>query len=334
MPDEKYLSSIEKFRHSNRTNKCLCKNCNEKAIFSHVFQKNGILSEIAENGKVMAFTYKDLFSINRNELPIGYVESGINRTFGFYGFCSHHDDSLFRPIEKTKLDIDWYDEENQFLLGYKALCRELDTQYIIKDLFTKSITSHQLSEDSFLCFLQEIGNRDYSIDVLEKYIEIFEESLSEKKFEKYSFRTTQLPFRLDLCLSSPITIREECKGPYFGTDKDRISDTVNIVNIFPYKKSTVIIIGFLNSSENIWANIIYEKLRGDYYEDYCIALQDILFRSEFHCMSKSLYTKIQGNIPRFLKEWLELRESFEYDLNYKSNIFKEYVGNQLGFCED
>lgn len=328
---EQYLSALEKIIRSKQNTQCLFHNCTNPSIYSHVFQKEGVLREIAENGKVMAFTYKDLFFIKRGELPVCYAEKGISRTFGFYGFCSYHDDMLFRSIEKSNNNVDWYDKQNQFLLGYKTLCRELYIQHKVKDYYSSIINKLPISQDYFLNAFINQCNRNYSIDVLEKYKKIFEESIYENIFEKYYFLTTQLPFRLDLCLASTITISEECKGPYFGPDKDIISDTVNIVNIFPYKNTTVIIIGFLKSSNNIWANKIYEKLGSDNYEDYCIALQDILFRSEFHCMSKSLYTKVQSHIPEFLKEWVELRECFNHHLQYRSNIFKDLIGNILGF---
>ena len=88
--------------------------------------------------------------------------------------------------------------------------------------------------------------------------------------------------------------------------------------------------GFLNGKENKWMTEKYEQLCSDVH-DISIALQDILFRSEFHCMSKRLYEEIKEETPLFLEEWLSSRNQFSSSLNYTSNLFEKYIRKQLGF---
>ena len=101
-----------------------------------------------------------------------------------------------------------------------------------------------------------------------------------------------------------------------------------------YKGRTIIIIGFLEGEKNLWATEIYQMLRSDDIEDICIALQDILFRSEFHCMSKKLYNEIESEISFFLQEWEKLLGCHNYTLSYKSNIYRKYIKKLLGYNSD
>ena len=331
MLDKKQIAFLEKIRKTLNKPLCECMHpqCTEKPIYSHVFQKEGVLQEISTDRKVVAFEYCDLFTLERGECPIRYKESGINETFGFYGFCNSHDTSVFAPIEPKDKEVDWYDEKNQYLLGYRTLCRECFVHLQMSKYLSTLFNSGYFSENMFI----SDANSKRSISVLGKYKTILEKGIFGEDYSRYTFRTTKLPFRLELCLASPIVIREECKGPYFGPDENVISDTVNIVTIFPSNDYTVIIIGFLEGEKNIWANTIYSMLRSDDSEDVCKALQDIMFRSEFHCMSKLLYNEIESEIPTFLQEWHLLREAHNYYLPYSSNIFRKYIRKRCGFAD-
>ncbi|MBM6881752.1 hypothetical protein [Bacteroides caecigallinarum] len=312
---------------------CMCPQCANRPIFSHVFQKEGVLREISINGKVMAFSYKNLFETKNNRTPVFYKEVGIHETFGFYGFCKKHDNSLFAPIEPVNKQVDWYNENNQYLLAYRTLCREYYIQMVVKSVFKKCLDRFILPENILMHFTQEISNCDLTIKVFDQYKLLLEKGINDKNFSQYKFKVIELPFRLELCLASPINITEECKGLCWRLE-DKIVDTINIVNIFPYKNRTIVIIGFLQGEKNRWASDIFQKLRGDNLEDVCIALQDIIFRSEFHCMSKTLYDEIKSEIPLFLDEWTYLMRNHNFTLCYNSNIFRKYIFKLLGYTDE
>lgn len=329
---KEYLFEVEKIRYSMNRSLCNCmySSCTEKPIYSHVFQKEGALREIAINGKVMAFTYKSLFEASKNKLPVYYKEMGIKETFGFYGFCKTHDNTLFAPIEPINKQVDWHNENNQYLLAYRTLCREYYIQLVIKSIFQKCLNKFILPENIGIQYIQKISNCNAAIYVFNQYKKLLENGINNQNYSQYKFKVIELPFHLELCLASPINITEECKGPYFG-EEDKIVDTINIVNIFPYKQRTIIIIGFLQGEENKWASDIHQMLQSDNINGKCIALQDILFRSEFHCMSPQLYDEITSEIPTFLQEWTDLSSNHNYTLHYNSNIFKKYILKQLGY---
>lgn len=138
---------------------------------------------------------------------------------------------------------------------------------------------------------------------------------------------------MDLCLASPIAISDELNGFCFNNESNHL-EQVNVVNIFPYKNRTMIILGFLEGSPNKWVNEMYENLRSDDIDDVCISLQDFLFRSEFHCISKKLYTEIKDELPLFFQEWNDRKCEYNAKLNYKSNIFKKPIMKSLGYNDD
>lgn len=326
-----YIKLIEETRNKvcGPLCKCMYRLCDKEPIKSHAFQKNGILKKIAEKGKVMSFEYKHLYSLSRNESPIAYEERGIGeKNFWFYGFCSVHDKSLFLPIEESEEKVDWRNERNQYLLAYRTVCREL---YI--DLKVERILRNCLGFYDTNVLLANLSNIKSSITKIVEYKNLFENGIFNEDYSKYYFKIVELPFKLDLCLASPIAISDELNGFCFNNESNHL-EQVNVVNIFPYKNRTMIILGFLEGSPNKWVNEMYENLRSDDIDDVCISLQDFLFRSEFHCISKKLYTEIKDELPLFFQEWNDRKCEYNAKLNYKSNIFKKPIMKSLGYNDD
>lgn len=95
--------------------------CKGNIVKAHTVQQNGGLSRIAENNHVYAFkpSMAQLFG-NAGRLIPQLV--GLNKASTFTGFCAFHDNRSFAPIEKMPFQGTL---EQCFLLGYRALCREL-----------------------------------------------------------------------------------------------------------------------------------------------------------------------------------------------------------------
>ena len=333
LTQEEYLSIIENYRKKVNRPLCNCMHpgCKCKPIFSHVFQKKGILSSIATNSKVYMLDYRDLFSFNRGDAPVRYKLESINNCFGFYGFCKEHDNSLFLEIER-KQSIDWTDDRVQYLLAYRTICREVYVNLQVKTILRSIIDAIYFEDkNNVLRICTELSNRSVTLDVMLQYKTMLEESLLNEDYSKYEFRCLCHPFKLGLCLASPICISEESAPLYFGPPKDDIDDTVNIVNIFPYRGRTMIIMGFLNGKPNYWAENIYDKMRSADICEIASGLQDVLFRSEFHCLSTELYEAISSKVPLFIDEWLMNSSNYSLNIQYHSNLFEDYIKQQLGY---
>lgn len=94
------------------------KDCGKKIIKAHTVQKNGGLNCIAKDGHVLSFQINFEMLNSGNIVP---AKIGINRASTFTGFCNIHDNATFEPIEKNEIT---FTDEQIFLFGYRALCRE------------------------------------------------------------------------------------------------------------------------------------------------------------------------------------------------------------------
>lgn len=94
-------------------------NCDEPAIRAHSVQNARCLDLLARDGHLIQFT----LSFDKAAPRAVFREIGRNRATTFTGLCSPHDATLFAPIDTQPLDHS--DPEQLFLLGYRAVLREL-----------------------------------------------------------------------------------------------------------------------------------------------------------------------------------------------------------------
>lgn len=113
----KAQKNINKFRA-----KCLHPDCSLDAIDSHSQQKLGQLRAISESGEVYGMQRNHYQTLKT--LPDGplLVRTGIAEASTFKGYCSKHDEAIFKPIESRPLEPD--DEEQAFILFVRAFSYE------------------------------------------------------------------------------------------------------------------------------------------------------------------------------------------------------------------
>lgn len=121
------LKIIEKFQKellkpSNWT--CLCPECNNPTINSHLLQRHGILDNIAENGHMFELKPKSIYDPSCINGAFKFHKIGINNAISWPIFCNHHDTVLFKEIESRKI-IDCSNYRTQLLLSYRAVCAEI-----------------------------------------------------------------------------------------------------------------------------------------------------------------------------------------------------------------
>ncbi len=95
--------------------------CRGKIIDSHTVSKKSSLRKIAVESKVYHFK-PDINLTFDNDGELVLKEIGINQASTFPGFCQHHDNSMFAPIDDTTFEANEY---NSFLLGFRALTKEI-----------------------------------------------------------------------------------------------------------------------------------------------------------------------------------------------------------------
>jgi hypothetical protein len=93
--------------------------CEAPAIRAHSVQNSRVLDLLARDNHVKALTRR----IEGMTPVLGFGDVGRNLASTFEGFCAQHDREIFQPIDKRPLIQT--DEQQLFLLAYRAVAREL-----------------------------------------------------------------------------------------------------------------------------------------------------------------------------------------------------------------
>lgn len=136
--NHKFISKISE-EESKRKRNCIIDGCNEKAINSHLLQRNGILKNIAINGHLVERKVKDPYKWTANGEITEFKEIGLKKAFSLPLLCSKHDSEIFKPIETPPLNFDDY--KAQLLLSYRVTLAEIRKKEIVLDTYTRILNS-------------------------------------------------------------------------------------------------------------------------------------------------------------------------------------------------
>jgi len=220
---------------------CFHPNCNEPSINSHILQKNGILSVIADNGHVITLKINPF-----KESKHSFERTGINEAFSFNCFCNKHDSDLFKSIEKENIDFEDY--KSLILFTLRTIYNE-----IFRKLVNIKMNECLIKNYSEIFNIQELKKRNYQeklgLTDLEKIEKIIWNDL-DNETESFIFKTREIT-KKDVCLSSFYTYdtSEEIKNYYYSTGKNKESLIEIFVNLFPYKSNSIFMIGYQKKYE-------------------------------------------------------------------------------------
>lgn len=295
---------------------CMCPNCSEKAIGSHVFSRAHILQAICnEKKEIYQFYQRPL--IFKDDDIFRYKLEPIVNAFKFKGYCQYHDTVLFKSIEPQKGYVDWTKIESQYLLSYRTICREIYANIVIQNVFNKILTKEGIKkcDSNILTLHDQLANLEFAKVTLDYYKSLLERG-THNNFTDICFQYLELPFQFNLCISAPIHVRSN-RGLCYNTNYQEI----NIINIFPYYGKTIILLGYLNEFENKWMNEILPKFKSPYPHIVSSAFVDILYRAEFHAMLPLLYDSLDKDLlDAFLRTW-------RIDVNNFSNEIENKVSS-------
>lgn len=276
MKEKEIKNLIEKLRKRAKQakRKCLHANCNETAIDSHLLQKKGIINQISENNHVwelgMNNYKKDLFFFKR---------IGINDAFSFPGFCSNHDNKLFKEIEKET--IDYSDYRTQLLFSYRAVMNEKRKKEIIIDSNNRILNSNTLklylNDSSFQDLEQSNHGQKSGIKDELYYEKFFLSNINDSTRQDFMFLTFELP-RTEVCSSAVFTyettdeINHMMRYESYKVDKPL---TEIYFNLLPATDKSIVIIGCLKERADIcWKYI--ERIKSDSSNVSLKMISDIL----------------------------------------------------------
>ena len=104
--------------------------CSPVVVRAHSVPRGGSLSQIARDGHVYSFI-PSLDNLIRHDGVVPAELVGVKKASTFTGFCSVHDNAIFAPLEQERFNGS---QEHCFLLGYRALARELFTKTALASL--------------------------------------------------------------------------------------------------------------------------------------------------------------------------------------------------------
>lgn len=256
-------------RAKSKERECPYKDCNLKSIKSHLIQKNGILNNISENGHLFNLTISP-FQPNFFK----FQQIGINeKALTFLGFCSKHDNELFKEIERTSPDLTSYN--SMLLLSYKALMNEKRKKEIIIDQFNRVLNSNtlkaHLDDNYFNKLINDIYQHNMAINDCIFYENIFYEDLEYPLKENFIFKSIELD-KLPICASGAFsfnTTREMFFEIKSGIRKEEEPFSQIFFHLLPTENSTLLIMGCLKKDfqyfksylDNFFSNDLNKSLR-------------------------------------------------------------------------
>lgn len=92
-----------------------------KIIQAHTVSKSLGLKQIARDGKVMGLKSHSMHALHEQGGDFAFAEIGVQKASTIHAFCSHHDASIFSPIENQPFQKT---EEQCFLIVYRSQINE------------------------------------------------------------------------------------------------------------------------------------------------------------------------------------------------------------------
>lgn len=171
---------LNEFYRLKRKGRCLHygagKRCNA-IINAHSIQRSRALSRIASDGEVYRIN-ADFSTLQKNMGKLLMKKYGIKNVSTFLGFCKHHDNELFEPIDNYPLIPN---DQQVFLYSYRSLCRELFVKENAYNLYSTQLNSVPVEYKWLIHSLKE-GN-EHGFKNLLRHKKIFDNSLVNKNYE-------------------------------------------------------------------------------------------------------------------------------------------------------
>jgi|GEM_PF-6472298 len=235
MNNKKYIFETFKKQIHELSKPCYIQGCDFDASFNHLLQKRGILNQIEENQHIYILIFN-----NHYDPPVYLDRKGINKNFGYRGFCEKHDNNLFKSIESDPVDYNIY--QSQLLFSLRAFYNQRNKKEYLFLLYTAS-KANELTKD---IIPEDFYNESTAAlrDSLNEY-ETIESKLFDDlnyKSEKFHFRTIHL-LRTEICISSFFTYEttEELHKLF------RLDSNYELTNIFmtffPTENHSILILG-------------------------------------------------------------------------------------------
>lgn len=300
---------------------CLYPGCTQNAIGSHVLQRAGILSNITDSTNHF-YSIKKINLFEMNESKHFIVDKvGIKDGYKFPGFCSHHDDAVFKLVETHPINLE--SPIVQALFSYRTLCLELRNKEIeleIHDAIYKTLKELRPTQFHYIDTEPiKLGIRDLQFFKSELEREVIKNKASKFIHKKVSFDEFKICFSASLTIYDPNNPLTHEEDKYGRTKTTPLASS--ILNCFPYQGKSHIIVSMHKDYPCHWATGLTKSISST--TDLGKILSDILtYRLEFWGIQPKLYESIpKEKISIFLKESEDYYDDYSFDIKTKFNLF-------------
>jgi len=260
---EKYCSAPESMKTS----------CTKRIIKAHSISKGGCLSEIADDTNHVLGIKPNIINIEKNNGKLTLEKIGVNKASTFTGFCSHHDNIIFSPIENNRFSAT---EEQCFLLAYRAIAREVysknNPEKFINQ-FKNSDKGMPLQQQAMVQALASAFDTNMNLEVKElaEYKKLFDQGLENNNYAFLKHIVIELEEIPPVMISSIVAPDRDFDGNTIqkNTDPKAIlqymmfssfsSDRKGYV-VFSWLNTDNVISGFIESLKKIKSESIFSAL--------------------------------------------------------------------------
>lgn len=316
----------------SETNICMHPNCNEKAINSHIMQKNGILSSIADD--------KHLWESSIDHFKQEYTRlhrKGINKIYTFTGFCNNHDTSIFSKIE-TEGEIDFQDYESCLLFALRTTYNELWLKEVVIKM-QECVINHSGVDTDNQMLRETIRQNKLGIKDLEHYTNSMWNDL-ENETESFVFEHREMDYK-EICLNAIFTYdtsSEIMDYQYkYGKDMERTSEI--FISYFPYNNKSILLMGYHKDDTAKVKSYVNLFFKENIKRTHKRLSSLIIFNCETWVCSNTFYKeKFEGLDSEFFKAMKfsakngNERKTFNFDLfntDFKTT-FKNFINKNVG----
>lgn len=294
---------------------CIEPGCNRTAINSHLLQRNGILSNIADNGHLYEIKGSDIHRWNSKSQRFEFRKVGISKALALPLFCDTCDSSIFKFIEKDQMNL--YSYPGFVLLNYRVTCAEQRKKQIEAEVFQRTLNAKTLkgNVDAFtiekFLYGYQLGIRDLDNlkDIIKKEIESPEEIF---RFEAFRYPLTKV-----------------YGAALFGTTDENTKDDPErfefddiFIHVIPFQDSMGVLCGYIKKFETDWTVNYVHSWREINESDLKVRLTDLFAaRIENWGIAPSLFESIpKKTIGKMIDFWdtnaMSLHKSLKTDFNF------------------
>lgn len=274
---------------------CICNECSEKAINSHLLMRNGILNYVVEDGHLYELRSDAIEAFKPDKMPISLKKVGINQAISLPLFCNNHDTELFAEIEREKVNYANY--RHLALYCYRALLAEIRKKEIELEILRRESKSAVLytyyGYDGIRNIEIQYENMKKGIQELNYYCDCLKSDI-DNDTESFVFFSRGLDIK---------GVYASSTSSLFTTEQDMESD--KILNTFffhliPTESATQLIIGYHKEHYNDSLLNYVKRWQEVLNEEIGIMLTALFTQIETWGMSPSLYERIkEQNITRY-----------------------------------